>query len=763
MSPNGSDRNLLFGLLAVQLEFVAQNDLIAAMNAWAIAKAKSLGQILVERGALSPADRALLDMVVEKHIERHGGDARESLAALRAPKEPTGPLTAGLAPEARSVLAGLPGVTPTVIQKADEKSVVSRYRSRSLHAQGGMGEVYLAHDSELGRDVALKELQGRFAQDPTSRARFIREAEITGRLEHPGIVPVYGFGCHSDGRPYYAMRFVEGETLREAVRRFHQGDGFGSDPGDRLLIRNRLLRRFVTVCEAVQYAHSKGIVHRDIKPGNVMLGPFGETLLVDWGLAKVIDGVNRPESEPAVFQTGACDVGQFVGTPQYASPEQAAGGIIAPASDIYSLGGTLYTILTNRGPVEEEGIPAALDRVRRGEFPRPTEVNPRVPKSLEAICLRAMALRPIDRYPTAKALAEDVERFLVNEPVSAVKLPAPISRSPSVRISVFTRTGLAASVTGAFVPGKGGRALAAGATFQWQSDPVAGPVEIGRRLGTGEAVFARSEHGGRTRFAVAGFESRRLISRRQAVIEPISPTRARVRNVSTVCEIRTADRGDLAAGEEREFALPVELLFPSHSILVDGPDGWRPTRVAAHPSDDTPLAIPTDEGLDRWIRGVAGLAGLESSDALFRETARCLTTIMRLSVSAVFLWRGGDWEMRVSEPESIGVSAWAEKALKTIHREKKTVWHTPTREEGGEMDSMADLTSYIAAPILNRNGEIHGAVYGEFNLSAVPTRRQIQMESMLFGLVAALLASRLTNGPPVKPMTPRFSFAESSN
>jgi eukaryotic-like serine/threonine-protein kinase len=163
-----------------------------------------------------------------------------------------------------------------------------RYRVLRSHARGGLGEVFVALDTEVGREVALKEIQDEFADDPASQGRFLREAEVNGRLEHPAIVQVYGLGRHADGRPYYVMRLIRGETLDAAARRFHEADRPGRDPGERALALRQLLGQFVAVCNAVAYAHSRGVLHRDIKPANVMLGKFGETLLVDWGLAKVM-------------------------------------------------------------------------------------------------------------------------------------------------------------------------------------------------------------------------------------------------------------------------------------------------------------------------------------------------------------------------------------------------------------------------------------------------------------------------------------------
>src|SRR5262249_14957290 len=152
----------------------------------------------------------------------------------------------------------------------------------------GLGEVFVALDEELRREVALKEIRPQHADREDSRARFLFEAEVTGQLEHPGVVPVYGLGCHPDGRPYYAMRFIKGHSLKEAIKCFHQWPSGRREDGPRTLELRQLLRRFVDVCNAVAYAHSRGVLHRDLKPDNIMLGAYGETLVVDWGLATVV-------------------------------------------------------------------------------------------------------------------------------------------------------------------------------------------------------------------------------------------------------------------------------------------------------------------------------------------------------------------------------------------------------------------------------------------------------------------------------------------
>src|SRR5262249_29410161 len=176
---------------------------------------------------------------------------------------------------------------------------------------------------------------------------FLREAEITGQLEHPGVVPVYGLGQAADGSPCYAMRLIRGETFQEAAERFHRDDRPGRDPGERSLAFRQLLGRLVSVGDTVAHAHSRGIVHRDLKPSNILLGSFGETLVVDWGLAKpaAASGPERdPTPEPAAGPADLTQDGAVIGTPAYMSPEQAVGrwDRVGPASDVYSLGATLY-------------------------------------------------------------------------------------------------------------------------------------------------------------------------------------------------------------------------------------------------------------------------------------------------------------------------------------------------------------------------------------------------------------------------------------
>ncbi len=331
-----------------------------------------------------------------------------------------------------TAVSGAPAATRPALPPPSESGPPSRYRPLRFHARGGLGEVLVAEDEEFHREVALKRMQLGLADDPDCRRRFLLEAEVTGRLEHPGIVPAYGLVHDDEGRPCYAMRLIQGETLQEAVGRFHDATRIPCDPGQRSLALRQLLGRFVAVCNAVAYAHSRGIIHRDIKPANVMLGKYGETLLVDWGLAKPFarDDAARASGEETLAPRadsrieGGTQLGQAVGTPAFMAPEQAAGrwDQLGPTSDIYSLGATLYAVLTGQAPFTGGSI-EVLARVKQGSFIPPQQRNKDVPGALAAICLKAMALKPEERYAMALDLAADVEHWLGDEPVSAWKEP----------------------------------------------------------------------------------------------------------------------------------------------------------------------------------------------------------------------------------------------------------------------------------------------------------------------------------------------------
>jgi serine/threonine-protein kinase len=452
-NPN-ADRNLLFGILALQMDFISRNQLIASMNAWVLDKGQPLGAILQRQGALGEEDHGLLEALVCKHLLRHGGDPARSLAALPPAPEVRQDLDPVADADVHASLLHVPATrdahatvlpSDSAATPAQRDSLAvpetttglptsagGRFQILRPHAEGGLGAVYVARDTELNREVALKEIKECHADHAESRARFVLEAEITGGLEHPGIVPVYGLGTYPDGRPYYAMRLIRGDSLHEAIHLFHKKDRPGRDPGERSLALRGLLRRFIDVCNAVGYAHSRGVLHRDLKPANVMLGPFGETLVVDWGLAKPIGRTEAEKStDEATLRPGSASVptptqmGQAMGTPAYMSPEQAAGRLdrLGPPSDVYSLGAVLYVLLTGQAPFPDKEVGPILQQVQRGQFLPPRAVQRQVPPALNAVCLKAMALLPEGRYATARALADDVEHWLADELVQAYHEP----------------------------------------------------------------------------------------------------------------------------------------------------------------------------------------------------------------------------------------------------------------------------------------------------------------------------------------------------
>ncbi len=471
--PTGMDpnHNLLFALAAVAAGKVSPGQLAEAAQK----DGADLGERLTLAGFMTPPEREAIGAAVEEELSRHGGNALAAFVSLWR-EASDAPALEELFPEATGAW-GTPSVPPMPATPADKvppglpsdslgpDSFVSgsismpttkpgspggagssteellavrehegRYREIRTFAKGGMGRILLVHDTHIGRDVALKQLlpeMGGYTiagKVPTADlltvpllARFLQEARVTGQLEHPSIVPVYELGYRADGTLYYTMRLVKGRSMEDEI-----------DVRATLPERLGLLTHFLDLCQAVAYAHSRGVIHRDIKPLNVMIGEFGETVVIDWGIAKVRgakdihagelrEAVNMMRVTTDASATAKTTYGQTLGSPYYMPPEQAAGDLeaIDERSDIYALGAVLHTILTGDPPYHGLTAREFLERVSTF-LPQPArQLEPRAPRELAAICARAMARRPEERYASARDVAEEIQRYLSGGLVSA--------------------------------------------------------------------------------------------------------------------------------------------------------------------------------------------------------------------------------------------------------------------------------------------------------------------------------------------------------
>ncbi|MBL8783632.1 MAG: serine/threonine protein kinase, partial [Deltaproteobacteria bacterium] len=379
-------------------------------------------------------------------------------------------LSATIADAARGNVSTTPGPDGEELSIAVTREHPGRYRGPRKDGtgpieigRGGIGRVLIAHDAHLGREVAVKELLSRPDEKTGSKsstnpreslvaARFLREARLTGQLEHPNIVPVYELGRRPDGTLYYTMKVVRGKDLATA---------FDAVKGHGVRARMRLLKHYADLCDAIAYAHSRGVVHRDIKPENVMVGEFGETVVLDWGLAKPRhardlhdtkpDGVDA--SDAATIPPGvdlhphrgageraqaakrgittsddgkeedlaATADGTLLGTPLYMSPEQAQGDLaqIDERSDVWSLGVMLYEILTGEPPFWAKTAVELLIKIVRGDFEKVAHRCPEAPPELAAIAEKALSRNPADRYRDAREMAEEVRAYLTGGRVQA--------------------------------------------------------------------------------------------------------------------------------------------------------------------------------------------------------------------------------------------------------------------------------------------------------------------------------------------------------
>ncbi|QDT63796.1 serine/threonine-protein kinase [Calycomorphotria hydatis] len=429
------ERDIAFGVVVLDSGQVGERQLARAVTDWTIHGHKPLAAHLVSKGLLDEERRLALEHQAQSRLER----LDESIP-LNEGNSSTGFNSHTFIDriDSRGRIARLLGIAKSaaVLAEEDERQLGSRYRLLRKLGQGGLGTVWLAQDENLRRLVAIKEINTIAERDEAAIARFRREAEITGRLEHPGIVPIYQFGTDKESaRYFYVMRFLGKQTLQDAINEYHERREAGHHDSMDL---HRLLTAFVSVCQSVAHAHSRKIIHRDLKPENVALDNFGQVVLLDWGLAKINDEIGLQELGAATdsgdpHDSGATIAGQVLGTPMYMAPEQAAGRIdeIDERTDVYGLGAILFAILTGAAPHERSrddlsssGRMAELfSAIVSNPVPNPRDYDPNLPAELCAICVKATANKRYLRYHSASALADDVERQMAGEPVSAYEEP----------------------------------------------------------------------------------------------------------------------------------------------------------------------------------------------------------------------------------------------------------------------------------------------------------------------------------------------------
>lgn len=294
--------------------------------------------------------------------------------------------------------------------------------------KGAMGVVYLARDQLLGRKVAFKQVRPDRKDDKEVILRFLREAQVTAQLDHPGIAPVYRLVKGFENLPAYTMKVIEGDTLEDLLKNaklpFQQEGEFAEEAQ----ARNNRLEIFLKVCDAMSYAHNKGVLHRDLKPKNIMVGLFGEVYVVDWGLARLMFEQEEEEGiqlhDGPGFQSIHTKAGQLMGTPQYMSPEQAEGRVedMDARVDIYALGIILYELVFLRAAIDGTNLLELVERILKGELNDMTHLSPKVnvEPELVAIIQKATANKPIDRYQTVQDLSDDIRRYFRGEPLLAM-------------------------------------------------------------------------------------------------------------------------------------------------------------------------------------------------------------------------------------------------------------------------------------------------------------------------------------------------------
>jgi serine/threonine protein kinase len=404
--------NLLYAITAFNMYFITAERFTEICVRWNAMPTKDIRELLRERDIDETGDEEI-ERAVTRSLTRHGGNVSATLSAVA---DSTMRLAARQS-RVPAIMESMDGLSDAGCERVVLPELSERYVRGPLHAPGKLGQIWSARDTSLNREVALKVVAPGWRDSDSARQKLQREARVTGRLEHPFIVPVYDIAEGPDGEPFYAMRMLRGPTLAEQIARHHRERSSGRvDP----IERRRLLDNFKDVCLAVAYAHKQGVLHLDLKPQNVVLGEFGEVYLLDWGLSREVPG-RSAGTDSSVEPPPSIGAGSRFGTPAYMSPEQAAGrpDLCDERTDVWGLGAIIYEILSGGPPHSESNYQGEeffeeIQTVPRG---LPPESSGGPMDSLASLCTTALSIDPAGRFETADAFAMEIERWLDEEPL----------------------------------------------------------------------------------------------------------------------------------------------------------------------------------------------------------------------------------------------------------------------------------------------------------------------------------------------------------
>ena len=453
MNPS-SDKNLLFALIAHHNGYISMEQFFEAAAVWNRDPKRDLGEILVEKKFLDDVERFNIQGIVEDRLRRHGG-VDDTLSFI---------IENGSLPEGRALPEDWEGKIDAITNVIRDKTPpnppnfgtpeanpgIHRYIIRKSLGHGGQGYVWEAIDTELNRRVAIKNVVPKLSSDPIQQELLIDEARKTGKLRHRGVPPVFDVGKDGDGKPFFTMQLISGKKLSESYETLKYESISRSDFVNQI---RPLLRHLIAACYTIEFAFdSEGVIHRDLKPANIMVNSYGETIVMDWGMGKIVNDPSEIKDASSVLfipisqgsgSEERTSVGTIKGTAAFMSPEQARAenDRLDHRTDVYGLGAILYWILTGKPP--HKGTREALPDIQKNRFPTPSQARPSlsIPPELEAICLKAMASQPEDRYQKAGQMAEDLENFIAGEPVIA--LPENLLRKTERFLRKHARTVIA--------------------------------------------------------------------------------------------------------------------------------------------------------------------------------------------------------------------------------------------------------------------------------------------------------------------------------